>query len=107
MQQMDIDKLDRRMPYRVPDSFFDDFENKIIAETDKPRIAKRINIKRLLLPAGIVAATAAILLTVNIAPSEFDDSADYYDIALVFDNLSDDDRTCLIDAFQDDIFINQ
>ena len=104
---MDLDKIDRRMPYRVPDSFFDDFENKIIAETDKPRIAKRINIKRLLLPAGIVAATAAILLSVNIAPSSFDDSADYYDIALAFDNLSDDDRTCLIDAFQDDIFINQ
>ena len=105
---MDIDKLDRRMPYRVPDAFFDDLEDRIMAQTaTPPATAKKKSLRRWLIPTGIAAAVAAIMLTVNIAPASLDDSESYLDIALAFDNLSNDERTCLIDAFQDDIFFNQ
>lgn len=91
------------MPYRVPDSFFDDFENRIIAGHRRRTIRHRV--KMLLLPLGAVAAIAILLLTVR--PAAFNPATDYAEIAQAFDDLSEADRTCLLDTYQDDIFFNQ
>lgn len=98
-----FDKIGRQMPYRVPDSFFDDFENRIIAGHRRRTIRHRV--KMLLLPLGAVAAIAILLLTVR--PAAFNPATDYAEIAQAFDDLSEADRTCLLDTYQDDIFFNQ
>lgn len=103
MDNNSLDKIGRQMPYRVPDSFFDDFENRIIAGHRRRTIRHRV--KMLLLPLGAVAAIAILLLTVR--PAAFNPATDYAEIAQAFDNLSEADRTCLLDTYQDDIFINQ
>lgn len=103
MDNNSLDKIGRQMPYRVPDSFFDDFENRIIAGHRRRTIRHRV--KMLLLPLGAVAAIAILLLTVR--PAAFNPATDYAEIAQAFDNLSEADRTCLLDTYQDDIFFNQ
>lgn len=103
MDNNSLDKIGRQMPYRVPDSFFDDFENRIIAGHRRRTIRHRV--KMLLLPLGAVAAIAILLLTVR--PAAFNPATDYAEIAQAFDDLSEADRTCLLDTYQDDIFFNQ
>lgn len=103
MNNNSLDKIGRQMPYRVPDSFFDDFENRIIAGHRRRTIRHRV--KMLLLPLGAVAAIAILLLTVR--PAAFNPATDYAEIAQAFDDLSEADRTCLLDTYQDDIFFNQ
>lgn len=98
-----FDKIGRQMPYRVPDSFFDDFENRIIA--GHRRRSTRHWIKKLLLPLGAAAAIAILLLAVR--PAAFSPATGYAEIAQAFDDLSEADRTCLLDTYQDDIFFNQ
>lgn len=98
-----FDKIGRQMPYRVPDSFFDDFENRIIAGHRRRSI--RHKAKKLLLPLGAAAAIAILMLAVR--PAAFSPATGYAEIAQAFDNLSEADRTCLLDTYQDDIFFNQ
>lgn len=98
-----LDKIDLQMPYRVPDSFFDDFENRIIAGHRRRSI--RHKAKKFLLPLGAAAAIAILLLAVR--PAAFSPATGYAEIAQAFDDLSEADRTCLLDTYQDDIFINQ
>lgn len=98
-----LDKIGRQMPYRVPDSFFDDFENRIIAGHRRRSI--RHKAKKLLLPLGAAAAIAILLLAVR--PAAFSPATGYAEIAQAFDDLSEADRTCLLDTYQDDIFFNQ
>lgn len=98
-----FDKIGRQMPYRVPDSFFGDFENRIIAGHRRRSI--RHKAKKLLLPLGAAAAIAILMLAVR--PAAFSPATGYAEIAQAFDDLSEADRTCLLDTYQDDIFINQ
>lgn len=98
-----LDKIGRQMPYRIPDSFFDDFENRIIA--GHRRRSTRHRVKMLLLPLGAAAAIAILLLAVR--PAAFSPATGYAEIAQAFDDLSEADRTCLLDTYQDDIFFNQ
>lgn len=98
-----FDKIGRQMPYRVPDSFFDDFENRIIAGHRRRSI--RHKAKKLLLPLGAAAAIAILMLAVR--PAAFSPATGYAEIAQAFDDLSEADRTCLLDTYQDDIFFNQ
>lgn len=103
MDNTRLDKIGRQMPYRVPDSFFDDFENRIIA--GHRRRSTRHRIKKLLLPLGTAAAIAILLLAVR--PAAFSPATGYAEIAQAFDDLSETDRTCLLDTYQNDIFFNQ
>lgn len=98
-----LDKIGRQMPYRIPDSFFDDFENRIIAGHRRRSI--RHKAKKLLLPLGAAAAIAILMLAVR--PAAFSPATGYAEIAQAFDDLSEADRTCLLDTYQDDIFFNQ
>lgn len=98
-----FDKIGRQMPYRVPDSFFNDFENRIIAGHRRRSI--RHKAKKLLLPLGAAAAIAILMLAVR--PAAFSPATGYAEIAQAFDDLSEADRTCLLDTYQDDIFFNQ
>lgn len=108
MEHYDFDKVGRKMPYRVPDTFFDNMEMRIMA-TALPAPRRRRN----LLPAlrqsarvaGAVAAVALLLVAVERVTPEAVACSTEIDIA--FDSLSDADRSSLLEIYQDDIFMNQ
>ncbi len=92
------------MPYRVPNTFFDDVENEIIAKTQIRH--KKHNILKIMYRSIAVAATLALLFVVG-NPDSFKHKTDFAEIAQAFDNLSDADQSYLLEIYQDDIFINE
>lgn len=104
MESYNFDKIGKKVPYRVPDTFFDEVENKIIIEARK-RQNKR-NILKIFYRSVAVAATIALLMIVGGSGTK-NDKTDFAEIAQAFDNLSEADQTYLLEIYQDDIFINE
>ncbi len=104
MESYNFDKIGKKMPYRVPDTFFDELENTIMIEVQK-RQNKR-NILKIFYRSVAVAATIALLMIVGGSGTR-NDKTDFAEIAQAFDNLSEADQTYLLEIYQDDIFINE
>ena len=104
MESYNFDKIGKKMPYRVPDTFFDELENTIMIEVQK-RQNKR-NILKIFYRSVAVAATIALLMIVGGSGTK-NDTTDFAEIAQAFDNLSEADQTYLLEIYQDDIFINE
>lgn len=107
--QFDFDNIGKRMPYSVPEGFFDDMERQILARNlsqSHPRRHRSMTLRRSI--AGLLAAAVVTGLVVMIggrwsAPS----TTDYAHVEQAFDNLSNDDQTYLLSVYQEDIFINE
>ncbi len=104
MESYNFDKIGKKMPYRVPDTFFDELENTIMIEVQK-RQNKR-NILKIFYRSVVVAATIALLMIVGGSGTK-NDKTDFAEIAQAFDNLSEADQTYLLEIYKDDIFINE
>lgn len=104
MESYNFDKIGKKIPYRVPDTFFDELENTIMIEVQK-RQNKR-NILKIFYRSVVVAATIALLMIVGGSGTK-NDKTDFAEIAQAFDNLSEADQTYLLEIYQDDIFINE
>lgn len=104
MESYNFDKIGKKMPYRVPDTFFDELENTIMIEVQK-RQNKR-NILKIFYRSVAVAATIALLMIVGGSGTK-NDKTDFAEIAQAFDNLSEAYQTYLLEIYQDDIFINE
>ena len=104
MESYNFDKIGKKMPYRVPDTFFDDVENTIMINVRK-RQNKR-NVFKIFYRIIAVAATLALLMIVGGSGTK-NDKTDFAEIAQAFDNLSEADQTYLLEIYQDDIFINE
>lgn len=92
------------MPYNVPDTFFDDFENKIMAKAASRR--KRHKVLKIVYRSIAVAASLA-LIVVAVSQYTMTRKTDFSEIDLAFDNLSEADQAYLIEIYQEDIFINE
>lgn len=104
MESYNFDKIGKKIPYRVPDTFFDELENTIMIEVQK-RQNKR-NILKIFYRSVAVAATIALLMIVGGSGTK-NDKTDFAEIAQAFDNLSEADQTYLLEIYQDDILINE
>ena len=96
------------MPYRVPDTFFDNVENKIIASTQMH--AKKHNILKIMYRSAAAAAALALLFVAGNHETNHESDrhkTDFDEIAQAFDNLSDSDQTYLLEIYQNDIFFNE
>lgn len=92
------------MPYRVPDTFFDDVESTIMIKARK--LHNRRNVLKIFYRSIAVAATLALFLLVG-SPDTTNDKTDFAEIAQAFDNLSEADQTYLLEMYQDDIIMNE
>ena len=104
MESYNFDKIGKKMPYRVPDTFFDELENTIMIEVQKRQNER--NILKIFYRSVAVAATIALLMIVGGSGTK-NDKTDFAEIAQAFDNLSEADQTYLLEIYQDDIFINE
>lgn len=104
MDSYNFDKIGKKMPYRVPDTFFDDVENTIMINMRKRQ--NRRNVFKIFYRIIAVAATLALFLVIG-SPDTTNHKTDFAEIAQAFDNLSEADQTYLLEMYQDDIFINE
>ena len=107
----DFEQVGKRMPYTVPDGFFDEIEENVIKEVRSEGLEVREYPKRrktlTITICSIMAIAAAVALFFVVQPllpkSNVDDFAS---VELAFNNLSTDDQDFLIQVYEDDLFIN-
>ena len=112
-KQFSFEQVGKRMPYNVPNGFFDQLEQDVIAEvtaddtvTEKPKVKAR-TVKmtfRILLAA---AATVALFFVVTKnMPSDTTTTEDsFVNVELAYNNLSPEDQEFLIEIYEEDVFM--
>ncbi len=104
----DFDRPGKRMPYTVPDGFFEQMEEDILRELDRRETAVQKSRRFLRLALGAVttaAAAIAVVFLLDKAPESIP-SAEFAEVERAFDDLSTEDRTYLLSVYRDDLFIN-
>lgn len=118
-QTFDFKQIGKQMPYRVPDGFFQEMEHNVldaVAEKAterkpamaerKPLQAKRFVFTRLAKYAAAVAASVVVLLAVNAKFFYVAAPTDMQDVEAAFDQLSLSDQECLVELYQEDVFLD-
>lgn len=118
-QTFDFKQIGKQMPYRVPDGFFQEMEHNVldaVAEKTaecksamaerKPVQAKRFVFTRLAKYAAAVAASVVVLLAVNVKFFHTAAPADMQDVEAAFNQLSLSDQECLVELYQEDVFLD-
>lgn len=99
-----IDKVGRKMPYRVPDGYFDVLTEKIIDDCLNRDHAVRHSVFHVCgRVAAAVVAVFAVLLTVHLS---FDrDIVSVDEVGQAYMALSDYDKAVLSDLYLDDYYL--
>ena len=107
----DFEQVGKRMPYSVPDGFFDKLEEDVYASisgkssTAQPKSHKKA-LRIALRSALAIAAAIALFFVIQPLLSK-DNSDDFESVELAFNNLSTEDQDFLIQVYEeDDLFIN-
>ena len=117
MKQFDFEQVGKRMPYNVPDEFFDKFEENVMEDVrgQKDDVREGVNrnkAMRIALRAAIAVAAALVLFFVvraTLLQSEpvLASADDFESVELAFNNLSTEDQDFLIQVYEeDDVLIN-
>ena len=109
-QNYDFSKIGKQMPYTVPDSFFDQLEERVMSEVVKAqKKKKKANVVRMAIRAAIaIAACIALFLVVKkVLPQNDNTLTDDFDsVELAFNNLSADDQDYLLEVYQEELILD-
>ena len=104
-QNYDFSRIGKQMPYTVPDGFFDELEENVMAavKTKKAKVIRMTILKAI----AIAACVALFLVVKKVLPQGNDTVADDFDsVELAFSNLSTDDQDYLLEVYQEEIFLD-
>ena len=109
-QNYDFSKIGKQMPYTVPDSFFDQLEERVMSEVVKAQpTKKKANVVRMAIRAAIaIAACIALFLVVKKVLPQSDNTItdDFDSVELAFNNLSTDDQDYLLEVYQEELILD-
>ena len=99
-KQFDFEQVGKRMPYNVPDGFFDQLEQNVMAKTN-PYSGRGWG-------WGSFAAAAAIALFLVFTKGMPNDTTEdsFANVELAYNNLSTEDQEFLMEVYEEDEFIN-
>lgn len=110
-EKLILDKTSKRMPYTIPDGFFDRLEEDVLREvlpqSSAPAEAlgrKHLTLRRIMMGVAAVAACVALVIALRTSFTETS-SVGLADVELAFNNLSVEDQDYLLEVWQDDIFM--
>ena len=116
-KQFNFEQVGKRMPYNVPDGFFDQLEQNVMAEVKadngksaqlKPKVQKahtvKIAIRTILAAAAAVALFFVVTMNMSNDTSPTEDS--FTNVELAYNNLSTEDQEFLLEVYEEDEFIN-
>ena len=113
-QEYDFNRVGKRMPYSVPDGFFESLEENVMREvgTKLPASALSEQAGRRTrsvtwLTRGAAAATIAGIVAFGGYKLAFKANAtdNFVAVEQAFDNLNEEDQEFLLEVYQDDYFI--
>ena len=110
-KQFNFEQAGKRMPYNVPDGFFDQLEQNVMAEvqldntaTEKPK-QKTHTVKMAIRTILAAAAAVALLFVVtkNMPSDTTEDS--FANVELAYNDLSPEDQDYLMEVYEEDVFM--
>lgn len=108
-KKFDFNQVGKKMPYTMPDRFFNDMEEEVMARVNVMN-SKKCRQKTIVLRWMMYAASAAACLILTITtlmlkpyPAEEWNEQEQY----AFDRLSADDQDYILEVYDDDIFLNE
>ena len=110
-KQFDFEQVGKRMPYNVPDGFFDLLELNVMAEvkadntaTEKPKVKART--LKIAIRTILAAAAAVALFFVVTKNMPYDTTEDgFANVELAYNNLSSEDQEFLLEVYEEDVFL--
>ena len=107
MRQFDFEQIGKRMPYTVPDGFFDKLEANVMEEVrDKRGEAREYSSHKKALRIAlrsILAVAACIILFFVLKPAlPKNEAVDFESVELAFNNLSTEDQDYLLLVYEDE-----
>lgn len=109
-KQFDFGQIGKRMPYNVPDGFFDQLEQNVMAEVkanrnDAKKNRQKARTIRMVFPTLIAAAAAVALFFVVTKNEPTEPATDSFaNVELAYNNLSNEDQEYLQEMYEDDVF---
>ncbi|MGL5683946.1 MAG: hypothetical protein ACRDDZ_12985 [Marinifilaceae bacterium] len=103
----DINKRDRKIPYTIPEGFFDKLEDDIWKEaSNHATVIKKKDYRYKTIILRSVASIAAIISLVFLLNINFGKNNQFTDIDIAFNKLSPQDQAFFIEVYEDDILLN-
>ena len=111
-KDFDFNEVGKRMPYTVPEGFFDKMEENIMTavRNEKPQRARRARIIKMAW-GGALAIAASLALFVTLQKPTIDEPSTIQTAELTnnefdYSSLSTEDQEYLKEVYENDIFIN-
>ncbi len=114
MKMTDLHTIGRRMPYGVPDNFFEEnrqalmkrMQQELASPTvlempEMPEAKSKVH-PLLKLTRVLIVAAAAVVLIMAVESRLYHTPTTYLDVQQSFDSLNDDDQAYLLALYQDD-----
>jgi len=111
-EEFDFEKVGKRMPYRVPDGFFDEMESRVMSriqqETkEETRPSKGRTLRMSFSAFAAAAAAVALFFVVHKSLPETETTEESYSrVELAYSDLSSEDQDFLLQVYEEDLFIN-
>lgn len=111
-KNFDFKQIGRRMPYSVPEDFFNEMEKNILAATTERKITSKPQrhtmIRRLVAAITTMAAAVMLIVAFNHTSKPAASKTDgFSDVEQAFAQLNSADQAYIIQVYQDDIFLNE
>ncbi len=108
-KDFNLDNMGKRMPYTVPDNFFSDMEQTVMERVAGTRSVtlKSTHKVRLMRRMAVAAAAVAVLALTFTHWQPPVATAEAETLEQAFDRLDASDQAYLMEAYSNDIFINE
>ena len=94
----DLEKMDKTMPYTVPEGFFEAMEERLMQEVAQK---KKSNLPKVVLWTGLaVAASLALLLLLRQGLSKVKTDS-FEQVEMAFNQLNDNDQQLILDYYEE------
>ena len=94
----DLEKMDKTMPYTVPEGFFEAVEERLMQEVAQKKKSK---LPKVVLWTGLaVAASLALLLVLRQGLSKVKTDS-FEQVEMAFNQLSDNDQQLILDYYEE------
>ena len=95
----DLENMEKKMPYTVPEGFFEDMEERLMQEVETKK--KNRKLRNTALWTGFaVAASLALLLVLRQGWHNTEDES-FKQVDMAFNQLSDDDQQLMLEYFDE------
>ena len=111
-RDFNYEQVGNRMPYNVPEGFFDQLEENVMAEINAEKLEiqqpkqKPCAIRKIVRVVLSAAAAFALFFVVTKNNPRIWPKADsFYSVELAYDNLCAEDQDYLMELYKDDVFL--